>query len=94
MIQIVEAQPIRVTTTDFNQGIILANFENFSRVETMLIAIEAHFSSLALYDDETLGVSIHFGVTTNATNTPYEKAVVRAEDLMYYAKTKKQLYMK
>ena len=94
LIQIVEAQPIRVTTTDFNQGIILANFENFSRVETMLIVIEAHFSSLALYNDQTSGVSIHFGVTTNAANSPYEKAVVRAEDLMYYAKTKKQLYMK
>ena len=94
LVQLVEEHPVRLTTTDFNQGIIIANFADFTKVGEMLVTIEAHFSSLALYDEEVSGVSIHFGVTTNAANTPYEKAVVRAEDLMYYAKTKKQLYMK
>ena len=93
LIQLVEPYPIRLTTTDFNQGIALARFENFNDLKDLLIKIEAHFASLTLYDQQTSDVSIHFGVTISE-GSPYEKAVVRAENLLYYAKTKQQLYMK
>jgi len=93
LIEFVEQHPTRLTTTDFNQGIILANLPTLEAIEALLIKIEMHFASLSLYNEQLSGSAIHFGVTTNSGQVPYEKAVVHAENLLYYAKTQNKLYM-